>query len=295
MLLVHGRGRCDFGAVVAFDGLRAGAELRHGRAEGAEVVHHRLVDQDIAVGEEEDALLAPGLPQTPDDLEGGVGLAGAGGHDEQDAVLALGDGLDGLVDGDALVVARLLAAAVVEVVLKNDPLPVRGRILSMHGTCAQSASGVESASRGSSVSVRSLWPVRSWNRKASPFDEKTKGNIEGAGVFERLLHAVADGVVVVLGLDQGDGDVRLVVEDVVGALGLAARDQLAANNDPAFGKADLLANLRLNVPARLHDGRGDELRADVAFAEVFLVHGQGRSKNNQGRCEFGTARLSSSY
>ena len=119
-LLVERRWQFDLGAVVALDGLGAGAELGHRRAEGPEVVDHRLVDQDVAVGEEEDALLAAGLPQPPDDLEGGVGLAGAGGHDEQDAVLALGDGLDRRVDGVALVVARRLAAAVVEVILQDD-------------------------------------------------------------------------------------------------------------------------------------------------------------------------------
>ena len=31
----------------------------------------------------------PGLPQTPDDLEGGVGFAGSGRHDQQHAVLPL--------------------------------------------------------------------------------------------------------------------------------------------------------------------------------------------------------------
>ena len=81
-------------AVVALDGLGASAELRHRGAERPEVVDHRLVDEDVAVGQEQDALLAPGLPQPPDDLERGVGLAGAGGHDEQDAVLPLGDGFD---------------------------------------------------------------------------------------------------------------------------------------------------------------------------------------------------------
>ena len=45
-------------------------------------------------------------------------------------------------------------------------------------------------------------------------------------------------------------DVRLVVEDVVGALGLAARDQLAAHDDAALGEADLLADLQHLVPAR---------------------------------------------
>jgi hypothetical protein len=64
-------------------------------AERLEVVGLGLVDQDVAVGEEEDALLhGAGLPQPPDDLKGRVGLARAGRHDEQDAVLALGDRLD---------------------------------------------------------------------------------------------------------------------------------------------------------------------------------------------------------
>ncbi len=46
---------------------------------------------------------------------------------------------------------------------------------------------------------------------------------------------------VVLGLDQRQRDVGLVVEDVVGPLGLAAADQLAAHDDAALGEADLLA------------------------------------------------------
>ena len=62
----------------------------------------------------------PDFPQPPDDLEGGVGLAGAGGHDEQDAVLAARNGLDRAVDGDLLVVARRFAGAVVVVFLRDD-------------------------------------------------------------------------------------------------------------------------------------------------------------------------------
>ena len=120
MLLVHSGRQFDLVAVLTLDGLGAGAELGHRCAKGAEVVDHGLIDQDIAIGEIEDAFLAPGLPQTPDDLKGGVGLAGASRHDEQDTVLAFGDGFDGLVDRDALVVARLLAAGVVVVVLQDD-------------------------------------------------------------------------------------------------------------------------------------------------------------------------------
>ena len=107
-------------AVLAVDGSGVGRELCHRPAERAEIVDHRLVDEDVAVGQEQDALLASGLPQSPDDLEGGVGLAGAGRHHEQDAVLPLGDGFDRGVNGADLVIARALVAAVVVVVLEND-------------------------------------------------------------------------------------------------------------------------------------------------------------------------------
>ena len=96
---------------VDFVGLvdRAVGDLGHRLAERLEVVGLGLVGEDVAIDQEEDALLGARLPQPPDDLERGVGLAGAGGHDQQDAVLAAGDGLDGAVDGDELVVARRLA------------------------------------------------------------------------------------------------------------------------------------------------------------------------------------------
>ncbi len=81
-------------------------DLRHRRPEGLEIVGLGLVGEDVAIHEEEDAFLRPGLPKPPDDLEGGGGLAGASGHDQQDAVFSPGDGLDRAVDGDELVVAR---------------------------------------------------------------------------------------------------------------------------------------------------------------------------------------------
>ena len=136
----------DLGAVLTLDGLGAGAELRHGRAEGPEVVHHGLVDQDVAVGKEKDALLAAGLPQAPDDLKGGVGLAGAGGHDQQDAVLALGDGLDGCVDGIAS---------------GNSAGPCRCRRRS-------SPAGRSFPRRGSGPSRRGIFPRVRWRWETGP-------------------------------------------------------------------------------------------------------------------------------
>ena len=104
-------------------------DLGHRRAERLEVVRLGLVDQDVAVGEEQDALLDPGLPEPPDDLERGVGLAGAGRHDQQDAVLSVGDCLDRAVDGVELVVTGRLAGAVVVVALGDDRQPIRRDLL----------------------------------------------------------------------------------------------------------------------------------------------------------------------
>ena len=96
--------------------------------------------------------------------------------------------------------------------------------------------------------------------------------MQGLGVVQPLLHAIADGVGIVLGLDQGDRDVGLVIQNVVGPLAPAPADELAAHDDTALGEADFLADLRHLVPPGLSQGRCDELRADVAFAEAFLLH-----------------------
>ena len=94
----------------------------HRLLEVAEVAADGLVDQRGAVGEKEDAFLQAAFPEAVDDLEGGVGFAGARGHDEQDGGCCLrsGDGLDSAVDGDLLVIAGGAIRAVGEVVLSDD-------------------------------------------------------------------------------------------------------------------------------------------------------------------------------
>ena len=79
-------------AEVNFVGLVDGAfgNLGHGLTKGFEVVGLGLVGEDIAVNEKEDAFLGTGFPQPPDDLEGGVGLSGSGGHHEEESVFAPG-------------------------------------------------------------------------------------------------------------------------------------------------------------------------------------------------------------
>ena len=106
-----------------------------------------------------------------------------------------------------------------------------------------------------------------------------KRDIERRGVVEALLHPVADAMRIVFGLDQRQRDVGLVIEDVVGALGFAAADQLAAHDDAALGEADLFADLRHLIPARPAYGRRDELGADVAFAEAAFIDAGNRNSD----------------
>ena len=85
-------------------------------------------------------------------------------------------------------------------------------------------------------------------------------------VFEALLDSVTDAVRVVFGLDEGDRDIGLVVENVIGPFALASADQFAANDDAALGEADLLANLGHLVPASATNRWGNEFRTDVSLA-----------------------------
>lgn len=94
---------------------------------------------------------------------------------------------------------------------------------------------------------------------------ESEGHFENFRIAQPLLHAVADAMVVILGLDDGDREVRCVVEDKVRTLGLAAGVELAADDDAALGEADFFPDLGGEVPSRLLQGRGNELGADVAF------------------------------
>src|SRR5665647_34910 len=97
-------------------------DLGHRGAKRLEIVDERLVSEDVAVDEEKDSLGLACLPQAPDDLEGRVGLPGAGGHNEQNAILAFGDCLDGAVHCDRLIVAGWLGGAVRVVLLRDELL-----------------------------------------------------------------------------------------------------------------------------------------------------------------------------
>src|ERR1019366_10159432 len=108
--------------------------------------------------------------------------------------------------------------------------------------------------------------------KAIAIGRKHEWDVEGHRVVERLLHSVADAMVIVLRLDDGNGNIGLVIKDVIGALGSATGNELSPDDDTSLGESDLLANLHHPVPARAFHCGAYELGADIALAEVFLVH-----------------------
>ena len=257
----------NFGAVSAFDGFGAGAELGHCAAKWTEVVDHRLVNQNVAVGQKQDALFLPRLPQPPDDLECGVGFSGSGRHDEQHAVLAFGDGFDCGVDGVALVVAWFFAAAVVEVRLLDN------FFLSGRKALPDEIARPQFVGAGESVDVQRGFELRGiaravMERKTATVAREDKGDFHHAGVFKRLLHAVASRHEKVFSLDQGNREF-VDVQHEVHTLALAARNEATTNDDATRRECHLTTDRGLKPPSKVQRRR-NELGAGVVFAKVFL-------------------------
>ncbi|MNN23437.1 hypothetical protein D3C81_1368350 [compost metagenome] len=240
--------------------------LSHRLAEGLEVVVLGLVDEDVAVGEEEDAFLLPRLPQAPDDLEGRVGLAGAGGHDQQDAILPARHGLNGTVDGVHLVVARHAPGAVVVIrgfglllAFAAEALPLTVALPQLLGAGELPQAQLGFLLRAGTTAIM--------EEKTVTVAGEHERQIQRLGITERLLHSSAEGMLVVLGFDNSQRQVGLVIQDVVCATRFAPAVQLATDDDAALGKADFLTDLLVQIPASCGDGRRDVFAADVTLSQ----------------------------
>lgn len=258
---------------VDLEGLVDGAidDLGHSLSEGLEVVGQRLIEQDVTVGEEEHTLHRARLPKAPDDLERGVGLAGAGGHHQQHPALPMGDGLDGALDGDPLVVARLLAAAVVVVREADNSLYLIGDAFPRPVAAPQLA--------GARELIEAEGPLYRIGEPGAVVEQETiavrgegEGDIEGFSVAEGLRQSAADRVRVVLRLDHRQRKARSVEKQVVGPLLLAPHRDLAAHQHLAGGEEILPPHLGELVPASRVNRGGDVLIADLCFVESLLGH-----------------------
>jgi hypothetical protein len=204
-------------------------------------------------------------------LECGVGLAGASGHDQQHALLALGNGRDGAIDGLQLVVARRLAGGVLrgcDLLDLGRPafpgaiaLPEFGRRREL----VQRQIGFEHAAGQGGVA----------EHEAVAIAGEAEGHVEQLRVLDGLRHAGAHRMLVVLGLDDGQRQIGLVEQRVVGTQNRAdvASGLLAPHHDAAGAQRELPVDLRHAIPARLLHGGPDVLLTDIALGELLLVHG----------------------
>ena len=97
-------------------------------------------------------------------------------------------------------------------------------------------------------------------------------HVENFAIFQPLLHAAADGMVVVLCLKHGETNARLVRKDVVSFFRLAASGRLSTDNHATFREINFLANLIHHIPfAARRQRRGDELGADVLLRQGFFI------------------------
>jgi len=78
---------------------------------------------------------------------------------------------------------------------------------------------------------------------------ENEGDVQDFGVVESLLHTVTNRVEVILRFNDGDRDIRLVIEDVVGKLRFPTGHHLPANVDLPLGEMDFSAELSVIVPA----------------------------------------------
>ena len=79
-------------------------------------------------------------------------------------------------------------------------------------------------------------------------------------------------MVIIFGLDNGDRDVGLVLEDAISPFRFAPTYKLASNDDAALREADFLADLGHFIPPCLLYSGDNELGADMAFPELLFVH-----------------------
>ena len=209
-----------------------------------------------------------------DDLERGVGFAGACGHDQQDALLPARNDFDRAVDGGALVVARGLTGVVV----------VLGHAAHLgRPTLPGAITAPQFLRRGELVKAEVFLQHAIGHRgvaehKAVAVAGEAEGHVKELGVVDGLGHARAHGLVVVFGLDHRDGDVGLEEQRVVSLEdgGCISVGRFAPHADATCPQTKLMKHLRHRVPPGLLNGGRDETGADVALGELFFVQAGAR-------------------
>lgn len=104
-------------------------------------------------------------------------------------------------------------------------------------------------------------------QKPIPIAAEHAGDVEYPGIIECLLDTCPHGVGIVLRLDDGDGDIRLIIKDIIGPLALTTGGEFAPHINLACRKRDFFEELGVLVPASGFEGGGDVLGADVPLGK----------------------------
>lgn len=201
-------------------------------------------------------------------MESGIGLAGAGRHNEEDTVLTTGYCINGAVDSDTLIIARSLIARLKIVRLGDELLLLRREVFVADMTLP------EILRRGKLFKRQfTLFPgLHIVFQKTVTIRAVHKRNVQHFGVFDGLLHPSTNAVIVILCLDDGKRDIWLVVQQIVCALSLSSGGDISADDDTTVREVVLHANLLLLVPASVLNGRGNELKFDVLLSHFMFLH-----------------------
>jgi hypothetical protein len=223
--------------LAALDGLPVYLVAR--LSEGRKRLILRVVDEDIAIGQVENAraaMLACPVPQGirkfPANLKRDDGLSSAGRKRQQNALSTLQDALHGHVDGDLLVISRRFPGQMV--VRREQPVAHLLRDLfctSKSGPqfrrCWKALQFVIEA--GQEIVLNYAVPVRC-------IGELEAQNLR---VFLGLLKPVACGPIGCFCLDDRDGKIPPITQQVVRAFLRPAYGSIAHEHDPAVSEAFL--------------------------------------------------------
>ena len=75
-------------------------------------------------------------------------------------------------------------------------------------------------------------------------------NVKNFRVLQRLLNAGADGMRVIFGFDNRDGNIGFVIEDIIRPFSLPPAGQIASDVDFPVRKRDFFSDLGFDIPAR---------------------------------------------
>lgn len=247
-------------------------DLGHDGPERLEVIDEGLVCEIVSIDEEEDALGLLSLPKAPDDLEGRIGFAGPRSHNEEKAFLTLCDGFESAINCFCLVVTRCFTPGVLMVGLEDElfflvlDVPVILVALPEFGWRR------EGFHREFGLNVCTwLWNFVVGGEGVAVRTEGA-GDVEDSCVTKSLLHPLTDGVGIVLGLDDADGDSGLPLEHVVSplALLLVPGRHISSYNHRPWCEGEFAPNLADLIPSSLFNGGCDEEIANVTLGEFLL-------------------------